>query len=238
MTRSNIEGGRLYPGTYIDNDHMGDWSVMIGTGSSLVDSALPGGIVDLVAGTNEGGAVQLVGPRAFEVDVGVPLEFEIDVNPSVDGSDLAAIFMGWTDANVAVEIPIEDEDGTLETAATDAVGLMLEREQDATWQSTSVINGVDGAQTPLTAASDLVVGTWQRLRVVIGVSATADFYIGDYDGNNNFLGWSGGGSLETRSAAITSSVRLCPIISIDGRAAAFTLQVRNPMFRGPGLERS
>ena len=69
MTRSNIEGGRLYPGTYVDNDHMGDWSVMIGTGSSLVDSALPGGIVDLVAGTNEGGAVQLVGPRAFEVDV-------------------------------------------------------------------------------------------------------------------------------------------------------------------------
>jgi hypothetical protein len=235
MHLKNYEGGKIYPGTYVDNDHMGDWSMHV-TGGTLVDSALPGGAQNLLTSTGEGDIAQIIGPLAFEVDVGVPIIFECDLNVSVDASTARAIFFGFTDQNAAGEIPIEDEDGTIGAQATDCVGLMMEVEQDATWQVMSVNAGTTGAQTALTGSTDSVVGVWQRLRVAIGASGDTTVGIGQYNTNNLFLGFSVLTAGETRSAAVSTSVVLAPTISLDGRAAAVTLQVRNPMFRGPGME--
>lgn len=216
------------------------WKVLITgtTGGTIVDSTLPGGGINMTLAAEDDGATQLVGPRAYEVDVGVPIILEADINVSVDASSAAAIFFGLTDNNSdTLEVPIEDEDGTLETDASDAVGFMMEREQDATWQVVSVAGDTDGAQTALTSATDIATGTWQRLRMEVGASGDATFYIGQYDSNNNFLGWANGGTpLHTRSAAITTSVRMCPIISIDSRNAAVTVQIRDTVVRGHGLE--
>lgn len=220
---------------------MGDyWKVLITgtTGGTVVDSALPGGGINMTLAAEDDGATQIVGPRAYEVDVGVPIVMEVDVNVSVDASTAAAIFIGLTDNNSdTLEVPIEDEDGTLATGASDAVGFMLEAEQDATWQAVSVDTDVDGAQTALTSATDYAVGTWQRLRMEVNSSGDADFYIGQYDSSNRFQGWANqGNSLHTRSASHTTSVRMCPIISLDSRNAAVTAQFRNFTIRGNGLE--
>ena len=107
MSRSKYEGGGLSPGTYLDNHHMGDWSVHV-TGGTVVDGGLGGGVQNLLTATGEGDVAQLIGPLAFEVDAGVPIIFEVDVNVSVDGSNAAALFVGFTDQNAAAEIPIED----------------------------------------------------------------------------------------------------------------------------------
>ncbi len=237
MHLKNYEGGKIYPGTYVDNDHMGDWSMHV-TGGTLVDGALPGGVQNLLTSTGEGDIAQIIGPLAFEVDVGVPIIFECDLNVSVDASTAAAIFFGFTDQNAAGEIPIEFEDGgaNLSANATDAAGFMLEAEDDATWKAVSVNAGTLGANTALTGSTDSVVGTWQRLRVAIGASAGVTYSIGQYNSNNLFLGFSVLTAGETRTAALSTSVVLAPTISVDGRAAVVTLQIRNPMFRGPGME--
>ncbi len=237
MHLSNIEGGKIYPGTYVDNDHMGDWSMHV-TGGTLVDAALPGGTQNLLTSTGEGDLAQITGPLAFEVDVGVPIIFECDLNVSVDASAAAAIFFGFTDSNSAGEIAIEFEDGgaNLSANATDAVGFMLEAEDDATWKAVSVNAGTLGANTALTGSTDYAIGTWQRLRVEVGANGDTRYYIGQYNSNNVFQDWSVLTAGETRTAALSTSVRLAPTISVDGRAAAVTLQVREPLFRGPGME--
>ena len=88
----------------------------------------------------------------------------------------------------------------------------------------SVANGTDGAQTVLSDAADYAVGTWQKLKVVIGNDGDTSFYIDD-----KLLS-------HTRSAAVTTSVRLAPVVTLDERNAAVTVWVRNLRVYGPGAE--
>ena len=213
---------------YADGDINGPWLFNYTTGS-ITNADTPGGAFALVGTAAESDIMEILGPLVFEVDAGLPITVEAEIQVQTDASTAAAVFFGFTDRRDKTEEPaIEDEDGTLESDATDALGIMLEAEQDATWQAVSVANGTDGAQTPLTDAADYVVGTWQKLQVSIvrnidGV-AQAEFYI---DGKK---------LSHTRTAAVTSSVRLAPVITLDERNAAVTVWVRNLRALGPGAE--
>lgn len=211
-------------GPYVDASNNGDWLFNF-TGGSFAAANTPGGAIAMLTSTGEGDIAEIVGPLAFEADVG-PFSVECEIQVETDASSAAAIFFGFTDRKDATEEPaIEDEDGTLETDATDAVGIMLEREQDATFQAVSTANGTDGAQTALTGASDVADDTWVKLRVEVAKDASAKFYINDIHQ-----------TLGDRTAAITSSVRMAPVITLDGRAAAVTVWVRNLRAYGPGAE--
>lgn len=200
-----------------------------GTGGAIAAANVPGGGFDLDVGAGEDGIAEIVGPLVYEVDAGLPVTVEAEVAVITDASAAAAVFFGLTDRNSATEeIAIQDENGTLVTAATDAVGVMLEREQDATWQAVSVAGDTDGAQTALTDAADVVTGTYQKLQVSIvkNIDGTAEarFYI-----DGKLLS-------HTRTGAVTSSVRLAPVITLDARNAAVKVRVRNFRALGPGAE--
>ena len=68
----------------------------------------------------------------------------IEARVRVSDVDESSIFFGFTDADNDSVI-IEDEDGSLNTVATDAFGFLLEGEQDETWQAVGVKNGADNA---------------------------------------------------------------------------------------------
>jgi len=206
----------------------GSWRFNATTGT-VTNANTPGGAFALTTTTGEGDILEIVGPLTYECDAGLPITVTADVMVETDASAAAAIFFGFTDRNNATEEPaIEDEDGTLATVATDAVGLMLEREQDATWQAVSVANDVDGAQTALTDLPDVADDVWQRLEVRIEENTDgapeARFFI-----NGKQAGHS-------RANPVTSSVRLAPVISLDARAAACVVWVRNLKANGPGSE--
>jgi len=210
--------------THPDASVNGAWMFNFTTGSILAADT-PGGAFALTGTAAESDIMEILGPRIYEVDAGYPIVFEGEVQVQTDASAAAAVFFGFTDRRDASEEPaIEDEDGTLESDATDAVGFMLEAEQDATWQAVSVANGTDGAQTVLSDAADYAVGTWQKLKVVIGNDGDTSFYIDD-----KLLS-------HTRSAAVTTSVRLAPVVTLDERNAAVTVWVRNLRVYGPGAE--
>ena len=88
------------------------------------------------------------------------------------------IFFGLSDATTETGgVVIEDEDGTLNTAPTDAVGFLLEGEQDATWQAIAVKNGADSPQTLLTKGADAVAGVLQVLRLEVNEKGDVWFFI-------------------------------------------------------------
>ncbi len=238
-----LEGGKFLPGTWIDGDHMGDWNIHLGTNATLVDAAIPGGVLQGSIVTTSDSILNLTGPRAFEVDVGVPISFQVDMNITVDADNEASFFVGFTDNNTAGEMPMDDDGGTLVSAATDAVGFLYERGEAAPsgtrWQAVSVANGTDGTQTALSGSDAVVLGTWMRLRLKIAASGDTDFYIATLDANHNEItpAWDRT-SLRTQTSAVTTSVRLCPVIAqqLHTGSSVVTFQTRNAMFRGNGLE--
>lgn len=206
----------------------GEWRFNFsGTGGAITEAAVSGGGFDLDVGAGEDGICEIVGPLIYEVDDGLPISVSCDVMVETDASAKAAVFVGLTDRNDATEeIPVEDEDGTLETDATDTVGMMLEREQDATWQAVSSANGTDGAQTALTDLPDVADDTWAHLEVRIeenedGAAETRFFLNGKQ-------------ASHTRTGAVTSSIRLAPVVTLDARNAAVTVRVRNLKASGAG----
>lgn len=213
---------------YADGDINGPWLFNF-TGGSFGNADTPGGAQALVTSTGEGDIAEILGPLVYECDAGLPITVEAEIMVETDSGACAAVFFGLTDRRDKTEEPaIEDEDGTLETDATDAVGFMLEREQDATWQAVSSNAGTDGAQTPLTDASDVADDVWQKLQLTIvkNIDGTpeARFYI-----DGKLLS-------HTRTSPVATTVRLAPVITLDGRATACTVWVRNFRAIGPGAE--
>jgi hypothetical protein len=111
---------------------------------------------------DDGDAACLAGELAWEVDEGAPLIFETRHRNSAVAS--SSIFCGMSDAN-GDSVVIEDEDGTLNTVATDAFGFLLEGEQDATWQRMGVQSDTDNTQSAMTDATDAANDTSQSLRM-------------------------------------------------------------------------
>ena len=217
-----------FGGTYVDNGHIVHYNVHIAgsAGGSIVDPGLPRRGLQLACVAEEDGITQLIGPLAFEVDENAGYFLDCEVRAVTDASSAAALFIGFTDQNAAGEVPIEDEDGTLQTNATNAVGFMMERQQEATGPAVRGNADTDGAQTALTGANDISNNVWQRLRLTNNNSdGDFTFEIWDIDSDEHYT-YAGNGVLHTRSSAVATGTVLAPTFCLDSRNAVVAVQIR------------
>ena len=167
-----------------------------------------GGVGRIALGANEGDVGNFATPVIWRPDRGSPLIVEARVRTS--DADKSSIFFGLTD-DLDDTVIIEDENGSLNTVPTDAVGFLLEGEQDETWQAVSVKNNVDGAQTPLgDDAFDAKNNRWQLLTLIVNEKGDVKFYID--------------GSLQTEDfveGLIRPNIRYCAAFGADARATAY-----------------
>lgn len=170
--------------------------------------------------THDGGDTDdfdLAAEVVWEVDEGGALVFEVRVEASAITG--IGIFAGMAEANTYSSgvNPIEDEAGTLATAAVDAFGFILDEStggtQDTTWQAVGVQNNTDNAQVSLTASAAIVAATPQVLRMEANVndSGTVRYFVGAADE------MSGGILSATQTSWFRSSIVFCPMIGSDDR---------------------
>ena len=169
-----------------------------------------------VIGGNDADAVLLAGERMFEADEGFEINFEVAVRSSVGLT--TACFLGLTDDPVeSIAVIIENEDGTLNSVASDAVGFLLDAEAASTgltWQAAGVQNDVDNSLVALTEAADFAADTTQYLRMELNPndSGTVLFHI---DGD----------LVATQTSYFRSGVLFCPAFNSDDRGTTFNLDV-------------
>jgi len=177
-----------------------------------VSSKHGGWWVQTLAG-DDADALLLAGERCYEVDEGHPLIFETRLY--VTDADKASVFVGFTDDNAeSVAVVIEDEDGTLNTVATDAFGFMLEGEQDATWQVMGVQTDVDNTQAALTSAADAGDSVIQTLRLEANPNSSGTVY--------HFIDGKLCTTNGTKTSWFGSGIVFCVALSSDDRATAYT----------------
>ena len=184
-----------------------------------------GGAARLALGGDNSDTGQFYGPLAFEPDESITVGMQVRLRTSSITID--AIYVGWTDRNDASEVPIHDENGTLVTTATDAMGVMLEGEQDATWQTVGVQGGTDKAQAASTNISDLVVDTFTTVKLEVNPADTGTMFV-EVDGvelatANTTLTRPTGNNVTT--AFFDSSIVFAPVISGDDRGTSYNLDV-------------
>src|SRR3990167_8120283 len=213
MPNNNFQRGRV---EYIENmwvpysEEAGD--EFIGRCQVQLSSAtvLPtaNGFARIAIDTGETDEAQIYGPLAFEVDECTLATLHARVR--VTDVSVASVFIGWTDQLIASEVPMEDEDGTLESVATDAVGILLEGEQDLTWQTVGVQNDTNNAQ----AAIGVTTGD-----VILPDANSGTLKVYGEDANGQMV------LAATRTSFFRSSVCLAPVVSADGRATAYNVDV-------------
>ena len=199
----------------IFEDFLGDNSaglteVVAGGTSQDATSKHGGWWVQTLAG-DEGDACCIATEVAFEVDEGHPLIFETRLY--VTDADKASVFAGFSDAN-SDSVIIEDEDGALNTVATDAFGALLEGEQDLTWQAVAVDSDVDKTQDPFDEGADAADSVIQTLRIEANPndSGTAKYFL---DGELCL----------TKTIWFDSGIVYCAAVSSDDRAGAYTTNI-------------
>lgn len=192
------------------------------TGGTLASSGVNGGGADLVTSTGEGDYALVYGPLAFEPDecTLAMMQARLYVNPVAS----ASLFVGFTDA-ITDTVIIEDEDGTLNTVPTDAFGILMEGEQDVTYQTVGVQNDTDNSQTVIGAGTD---------DVTVADETNSDFHTIKIEGTaadsgtmrvylSNDLGFMG--LVATRTSFFRSSIVYAPVVALDGRATAVTVRL-------------
>lgn len=191
------------------------------SGATVAPLAINGGAARFTLGGDDADAAALFGPLAFEVDEATTVEIFCRIRSS--DADKSSIFFGLSDA-VTDTVIIEDEDGTLNTVATDAAGLLLEGEQDTTWQTVGVDTDVDKSQTAIGAGTgDLTLpdysvdSDWKSIVLEYSAadSGTMKVYLEDASGHLRLCA--------TRTSFFDSSITFCPALSADDRATAYTL---------------
>ena len=134
-----------------------------------------GGVARIALEASDAQSANFATPVIWRPDKGGPLIVEARVRTS-DASK-SSMFFGLTD-DLDDTVIIEDEDGALNTVPADAVGFLLEGEQDGTWQAVSVKNNINGPQTPLGHdAFDAKDSRWQLLTLIVNESGDVKFYI-------------------------------------------------------------
>lgn len=194
------------------SDNVTPYTEAVGTGGSQDIADVHGGVWRMTCTNAETADVSLGGEVVFEADEGSPVIFETRVK-SVTSAAAASSFCGLSDANTeSGGVIIEDEDGTLNTVPTDAVGFLIETEQTNQWQAVGVQNDVDNSQVNLGADTANAVGTYQTLRMELhpNSSGTAAFYVN-------------GDLKSTQTSFFRSSIVMAPVLSLGGRATAYSL---------------
>ena len=194
-------------------DNVTDLNETVVSGATQDVTNKHGGWWRQVMAGDDADAALIAGERMFEADEGFPLIFEAGVRSSTGNT--TAAFLGLTDDPVeTVAVVLEDEDGTLNTVATDAVGFMLEGEQDLTWQAMGVQNDVDNTQLALTLGADFAADTTQYVRMELNPndSGTVLYFID-------------GLLVSTRTSYFRSEIVYCPAINSDDRSTAFNFDI-------------
>jgi len=200
--------------------------VRVNDGSTEVTTlGVNGGASRLALGGDDADAGQFHGPLAIEPDESPSAAMQTRFR--VTDVSVASVYVGFTDQNASSEVPIEDEDGALNTNATDAMGLLLEGEQDVTWQTVGVQNNTDNAQAASSNISDLTDSEWTTVRVQISPadSGTMKAIVDGVDliTANTTSTVSTGNNVTT--SFFRSSIVYCPVLSGDDRSTAYNIDV-------------
>ena len=174
---------------------------------------LHGGWIRQTLAGDDGDATLIAGERAFEIDEGGTTSFEVRLKTS--DSSKSGIFVGFTDNNAeSGGVVYENEDGTINSVATDLVGFLLEGEQDETWNGVGTQNDTNNTAQALTGSTDAADATIQTLRMELNAndSGTARYYVD--------------GALEsTKTSWFRSSIVYAPCVSSDDRGTAYTTDI-------------
>jgi hypothetical protein len=201
------------------DDFLGDalnanWAVAKGSDGACADFAHLTGVNGLISGAtgaDAGGTmalngVQLHNALQWKANSGnLTLEARVKLSAITN----VALFVGFTDQIGSLEAPVISaaSANTITTNATDAVGFMFDTSMTAdNFWLVGVANDTDA--TAQNTAVAPVADTFHRLRVELGSSGAADFYI---DGARVGTTMAGG---------VTATVALTPVIAAFSRAAA------------------
>ena len=223
MTTANITDFEVRD--YNDFAHYGaantdfDVRVTTNTGGSAAHNATSGGCLRLSLTNAATAAVMIGGAVIFQPDEGSPICLEARLRTS-DASK-SSIFCGLSDANTETNaVIIEDEDGTLNTVPTDAVGFLLEGEQDETWQAVGVKNNADHPQIALTEAADAEDDEFVTLRLEVNKDGDCYFYIN-------------GKRVYNQDAMLDATEKYAFVLGADGRETAYDVDLDMYDVRAP-----
>lgn len=200
--------------------------VRVNDGTTEVTSlAINGGASRLTLGGDDADTGQFHGPLAFEPDESITCGMQVRIRSSVVAT--ASLYVGWTDQNSASEVPIHDEDNTLVTNATDAMGILLEGQNDVTWRTVGVQGNTDNAEGASTNIDDLVLATFTTVRIDVNPADSGTMKV-IVDGVDLITG----ATTNTRQSGnnvttsfFDSSVVYAPVVSADDRATTYTFDV-------------
>ena len=210
-----------------------DTSFLVGRVIARVDAnsteitslGINGGASRLALGGDDADTGQFYGPLAFEPDESILCGMQVRFRSSVVAT--ASLFVGWTDQNAASEVAIHDENNTLVTNATDAMGILLEGENDGTWRTVGVQGNTDNVEAVSTNIADLVLATFTTVRVDVNPadSGTMKVIVDGVDlltANTTNTRQTGN---NVTTSFFDSSVVYAPVVSADDRNTSYNLDV-------------
>lgn len=201
------------------DDFIGDvladqWAVAKGSDGSCADFAHLAGVNGVIrattgadaAGTMATNGVQLHSALSWKANQG---NLSLEARVKISAITNINLFVGFTDQIASLEAPVisAGSANTITTNASDAVGFMFDTSMTADnfWLTGVKANTDATAQNTAVAP---VADTWVRLRVDVGTSGGADFYID-------------GARVGTAMAnALTATVALTPVVAGFTRTAA------------------
>ena len=186
------------------------WTQNTETGGAFTVVAAESGWLQLAMTNAQTAGGSMAGSVQFRPDRnGGPMQFLARVRVSV--ANKASVFVGFTDSN-ADSVIIEDEDGTLNTVASNAVGVLLEGEQSLKWQGVSVKNNADGAQIPIGNQADVQNNEWHEVGVTVNRDGSVYFMV---NGQNS----------PVYDGVLDVDTEYCWAVGGDGRGTAYNLQI-------------
>lgn len=190
------------------------YSLAKGSNGSTAHFAAVSGTPSVVKGTTGAAgtgvaadAVTISGPLSFKIsDLTRPMRFSTRIKLSAITNVM--VFVGFTDTlpTTTLELPIELSAGSTTTNATDAVGLVFDTSATLdNWKAVAVNNDTDGTTTDSGTAP--VADTYQDITVELDTSGNAKVWL------NTTL-------VATLTAAVRTSVNLCPIVAACARSTS------------------
>ena len=193
------------------------WNETTATGGTWTIQATEDGRLRLAMGNAATAAGSMAGNVQYRPDrMGGPMTFLARVRASVAAS--SCVFVGFTDANNDAVI-IENEDGALNTVASDAVGVLLEGEQSLKWLGISVKGDSDGALIPIGNQKDVEDFEWHEVGVTVNRDGSVYFMV---NGVNS----------PVYDNILDPTNEYCFAVGGDGRGTAYNLEVDYYCYKG------
>ena len=222
MIQGNAYFHEQFLGPFGTNDTIaGRCHYAVTSSATFAAQGVNGGAGRATLAGDDADAVAVYGPLAYEPDEAGRMWMQVRLR--ISDVSVSSAFIGFTDA-ITDTVIIEDEDGTLNTVATDAFGIILEGQSDGTWQTMGVGNGSDDTQ----AASDNIADPTDSTFTTIHIEA-------DSRGNTarttvRYRVYVDGVLLTTAStdsdgwvsSLARSSIVYAPAVSWDDRGSAYT----------------